>query len=1080
MLKRITSGIVRNVFLVTLFSAQPLPIGACLAGESTVADLAAGFVNPGNEARPRAYWNWLNGDVSLPVLTRDLEEAKAKGLGGLDMWDTEAMDNPGGVVPSGPTFMGPESVAAMQHCIKDAKRLGLDLGLIASSGWNAGGAWVPPELASKNLFVSFEVVAGPGDIMRKLAFPKVSPECPMGADGLPKWWMDVAVLAWPDTPDMVIRDPAHVVNLTDQVKNGELRWIAPKGVWRVARFVCSNNGQQLIAASPNSKGLFIDFLDPAATRYHFRYFMDKLGLRKGGDPACPLKHLAVDSMELHQGIQWTPKFPEWFRQYRGYAPEAWLPVLVKWTIKDKETSDRFQYDYRKTVSDLLIFSHYTTGSEVCRGYGLELAGEAGGPGPPIWNTCPVDALKALGNVDIPRGEFWIRHRNMFLVKEIASAAHIYGKPYADAESWTTWRRWKDCPNVLKVLVDRAFCEGLNRVTYHGYCHSPPEAGYPGRGYHAGMDINPQVVWWPKARPFMDYLARCCHMLQRGLFVADVAYYYGDQAPNFWPLVHDVPEKPLLPGLGAGYDYDVVNSDVILSRMSVKAGRIVFPDGMSYRILVLPEQRDMPLEVLEKLERLVSAGATVIGRKPSEVPGLQDREKRTAELRALADRMWGACDGASVKQNSYGKGRIVCGMSARQLLEKDSIRPDFECLDANHASALDYIHRKTGDADIYFVRNASQKPVSADCRFRVEKGAPSLWDPADGSMVSLLVCETVDGGIRVRLDLPQGGSAFVVFDRKSLVTGVRTLMAAAKDASLPPAKVVALGDNTATVQCWQNGEYRLTDGKGRQLRASVKQLPPPLVLESDWSVAFDPKWGAPAEAKFPKLISWTDHEHQGIKYYSGTGSYTKTMNITADWLADGRRVCLDLGDVRELAEVFVNGQSAGVLWKAPYVADITALAKPGANHLKIEVMNSWMNRLSGDMKRTPEERFCRTNVIPNQDSRFFRYQHGDEAWHIQPAGLLGPVRLLTSVTARMSVPEPGCSLVGIAAVKETMEADFFDPSDLANRTPGVIGWLPSSNTRRVVRRRKRLRAAEGPDPVSLNNRKSHEEKQYEND
>ncbi|MFC2142294.1 glycosyl hydrolase, partial [Acidobacteriota bacterium] len=635
------------------------------------------------------------------------------------------------------------------------------------------------------------------------------------------------------------------------------------------------------------------------------------------------------------------------------------PVLTGWTVKDKATSDRFQYDYTKTVSDLLIFSHYTTGSEICAEYGLELAGEAGGPGPPIWDSCPVDALKALGQVSIPRGEFWIKNRNnIFLVKEIASAAHIYGKPYVDAESWTTWRRWKDSPFVRKQIVDRAFCEGLNRITYHGYSHSPEEVGYPGRSYHAGVDMNPQVVWWSKARPFMDYLARCCHMLQQGLFVADVAYYYGDQAPNFWPSFANVPEKPLLDGLGAGFDYDVVNSDVIVNRMSVKDGRIVFPDGMSYRVLVLPDKPDMPLEVLVKLETLVSEGAVIIGPKPSDVPGMQDHESRAVRLRQLADRMWGPCNGTTVKQNSHGKGKVVWGLIPRQWLTQESIGQDFSCQAAEHKTQLDYIHRQTKDTDIYFVRNKSLLPVSADCLFRVKDRAPQLWDPADGGMEPMFDYRTVGKGTRVRLDLPPGGSVFVVFG-KSHASGrldsvVRT--SETKDASLPA----------------------------------------PLTLTGQWEVAFDPKWGAPAQITLPKLISWTDHENEGVRYYSGAGLYTKTLDVPADWLTGGRRIHLDLGDVRDLAEVFVNGSSAGVLWKPPFRADITSLVKPGANRLKIEVMNMWINRLAGDQDLPAEKRFTRTNIT------FDGYRGTPGTWQVQPAGLLGPVRLLPSADVKVDI------------------------------------------------------------------------------
>ncbi|MBT5428093.1 MAG: hypothetical protein HOK84_17950 [Bacteroidetes bacterium] len=814
--------------------------------------------------------------------------------------------------------------------------------------------------------MDFFCLHGPGQIKKKLPFPEVARRCPKGEDGLPLWYLDVAVLAWPNSEDKVIPDISEVINISDKFKDGELNWTPPEGQWQVIRYVCSNSGQMLIAASPNSKGPFIDFLDPEATRFHFMYIIEKLGLKKGGDPNHPLKTLDVDSMELPDGIQWTTKFREWFMKYHSYDPIAWLPTLSGWTINSKDESARFIYDYQNTVSDLLIFSHYTTGSEICAEYGLQLAGEAGGPGPPIWYSCPVDALKALGNVDIPRGEFWIRNRNnIFLIKEIASASHIYGKKYVDAESWTTWWRWKDSPFVRKQWVDRAFCEGLNRVTYHGYSNSPEEFGYPGRSYHAGVDMNTRVVWWSKARPFMDYLARCCQMLQQGKFVADVAYFYGDQAPNFWPLFANVPEKPLLDGLGAGYDYDVVNSDVILNRMSVEDGRIVLPDGMSYLVLVLPDQPYMPLEVLVKLEDMVANGATIIGSKPLDVPGLQDYEARSLELKTLASKMWESCDGTTVTQNNYGKGKVVCGMSSREWLMEESVKPDFFCQVEEHKSDLDYIHRKTEDTDIYFVRNKSLKPLTVDCFFRVEDSRPQLWDPTDGNMKTVFVYDEVDGGTNVELELPAGGSIFVVFGN------------------------VAEIENDA-FQCWENGTYTVVNNKGREKELIVDDLPSPIEIEGEWTVNFDQEWGAPAKVKFPELISWPDHDNEGIKYYSGAGFYTKSMDVPADWLASGRKVYLDLGEVRELAEVFVNGKSAGVLWNPPYKADITELVKAGSNDIKIEVMNLWCNRLAGDNELPEDERFTSTNITTHG------YRTDPNYWLLQPAGLLGPVRLVPSV------------------------------------------------------------------------------------
>ncbi|HBB92774.1 MAG TPA: hypothetical protein DC042_13940 [Bacteroidales bacterium] len=941
------------------------------SGIAQESGLSREFADPGKDARPKAYWNWLNGDVQLNSLTNDLEEAKAKGLGGLLMWDTEAMRNPGGMVPAGPPFMGVKSVEAMRHALKEARRVDLDLGLVTSSGWNAGGPWVPPELASKNLFYSSTVFEGSGRIKQVLPFPEVPSECPKGENGLPKWYIDVAVLAWPDSEDKVISDLSKVINLTDKFSEGVLSWKPPAGKWQVVRYVCTNNGQQLIAASPNSKGPFIDFLDPDATRFHFNYILERLGIKKGGDPDSPLKTLDVDSMELHEGIQWTTKFGEWFLKDHGYDPILWLPVLSGWTIESKEKSERFTYDYNKSVSDLLIFSHYTTGSEICAEYGLKLAGEAGGPGPPIWNTCPVDALKALGNVHIPRGEFWIRNRNnIFLIKEIASASHIYGKPLVDAESWTTWWRWKDGPFIRKQYVDRAFCEGLNHITYHGYSNSPDEYGFPGRSYHAGVDMNPRVVWWSKAKPFMDYLARCCRMLQQGLFVADVAYYYGDQAPNFWPLFANVPEKPLLDGLGKGYDYDVVNSDVILNRMSFDDGRLRLPDGMSYRVLVLQDQEHMQLEVLQKLETLVSAGATVIGPKPRDVPGMRDYVSRKAELEKLADTMWESCDGTTVKQNRYGKGKIVWGYTAREWLARESVSPDFFCPDKILDQHLDYIHRQTEDLEIFFVRNTSLNQLSADCRFRVAGFEPSFWDPSDGSMKPAFSYKKLENGTSLRIDLAPGASVFVVFGAESNM-------------------------ESASIECWQNGEFELQNKKGKEAKFQLTDLADPIEVNGAWKVNFNPDWGAPAEMNFPELISWSDHENQGIKYYSGGGFYTKTIDVPAEWLITGRRVHIDLGDVREVAEVFVNGKSAGIVWKPPFRADISDLVKTGDNELKIEVMNLWCNRLAGDNELPEDERFTKTNI------KTHGYRTEPNYWVVQSAGLLGPVRLVQSVVVKVN-------------------------------------------------------------------------------
>lgn len=894
------------------------------------------FKNPAADVHPGAFWCWLNGNMSATSITRDLEAMKSKGIRRAEIWDVAAVKNPS-FIPAGGAFLGDQSVKLIRHAIAEGRRLQMRIGIVASSGWNAGGSWVTPEWASKNLYYSKVEIAGAKDISIDLPFPQFPEGCPMKDKQTPVYYRDVCVLAFPFTTDSTIDKVSHVISLTPFFKNGHLTWKAPEGKWTILRFVCSNNGQRLIVPSPNSNGLFIDFFDPAATKRHLQYFMDRLGVTPENSPEAGLAYFEFDSMELSEGTPWTDSFPSIFRQREGYDIEKYLPILAGWRIRD--VTDRFLYDFKKCVSDQLIFSHYRTGTEFLKKYNALLVSESGGPGPPVWDTCPVDALKALGNVSVPRGEFWIRHRNMFLIKEISSAAHIYGKRIVDAESFTTWRRWKDAPFEMKKIVDRAFCEGLNNITFHTFSSTNPEDGLPGRTYHAGYDMNPGNTWWNKSKPFMDYLTRCSFLLQQGLFVGDACYYYGDQAPNFFPLYHNVPEKPRIAGLGKGYDFDVINSDVILNRMTVKDGRLQLPNGMSYALMILPDQVHMPLPVLQKIEKLVKAGATIVGPRPQTVPGLRDWEKENVQLNQLADHLWGTHAGNPIVEEVYGKGKIISGMTPDEVLHKKKIKQDFIY---SGTTEIDFIHRRTDFGDLYFLRNESDEPVTSKCSFRVTNKYPELWDASTGDMYRVEGVSSDNDHTSFELSLPAHGSIFVIFaDRK------RGLLPAVNNKS----------------------ETRVTE------------------ISGPWKINFPPNWGAPPSANFDHLISWTESDDKGIKYFSGTATYQHSFSIAKESL--GKKITLDLGEVRDLAEIFVNGKSAGILWKKPYAADITKYVRAGENELKIEVVNMWSNRLTGDMLSDPKDRFCKTNQ-PYMKSEV--WPGGDEPFHLQTAGLLGPVKI----------------------------------------------------------------------------------------
>ncbi len=293
-----------------------------------------------------------------------------------------------------------------------------------------------------------------------------------------------------------------IVNLSGRLdKTGRLTWDVPEGKWTILRFVCSNTGLKLYFPSPNSGGLTLDSLNPAATERHFRYVFDKVRAELGGSfEGTALVYGEVGSFEMFANRDWTADFSRMFRQRRGYDPTPYIPILFGWTVENKEITNRFKYDYRKTLSDLIIDNHYRKANEICHEYGLYMRAESGAP------LAPVDALKALGAVDIPQGEAWLQIGNWF-IRDAAFAAHIYGKKIVDAEIFTSLHHWQEGPFEYKQIADRAMIGGLNRLCYHNFTHTPPEGGLPGWHFAFGEHISIYDTWWPKSKPFQhDYLS----------------------------------------------------------------------------------------------------------------------------------------------------------------------------------------------------------------------------------------------------------------------------------------------------------------------------------------------------------------------------------------------------------------------------------------------------------------------------------------------------------------------------------------------------------------------------------------------
>jgi hypothetical protein len=907
------------------------------------------FMNPPMEARPGAFWDWMNGDVDLDRLTFELEEMKAKGMSGAEIWDIGVIrTHPEEKVPAGPAFLGPESLKAVNHAIEQADRLGLHLGMVASSSWNAGGSWVKPHESMKGIYHSDITVQGPSSLSQVLPFP-APPRAPKGEDGLPPYYREIAVLAFPEVKSNTIADVSAVINISAKMDaKGLLMWEVPAGTWVIQRFVNSMTGEKLKVPSPNSNGFLIDHLDANAARSHFQYILDQiLSMRPSLDA---MRYMEVDSVEIGRDTSqdWTESFVEEFRKRRGYDPIPYLPALKGKSFSDALLTARFRQDYRKTVSDLWIDGHYRASTKFLNTYGMQLVAEGGHGGYPR-----VEPLKAMGVVDIPRGEFW-NGKQFWVVKEAASAAHIYGLQLVDSESFTGWRSWQDGPLEYKRLADTAFCDGLNRITFHTFAHTPPSGGVPGNMYHAGEHFNVNATWWNQSGPMLNYFSRCCYLLQQGLPVGDVCYYYGDVAPNLVATRRIGPDSKRLDGpicahcnrpnpapadaLGNGYDYDVIDSDVIQDRLQVKDGRLVLPHGVNYAALVLPPNEEMPLPVLEKLEKLVIEGATVLGPRPTRTPSLADSSSSDEKVRAITGRLWGAVTDAPAQDKTVGKGRIISDRNRiREVLIGQGIGPDFSYTSMGNSADLDYIHRYTLNSDIYFVSNTQMAYADAECTFRVNGRKPQFWHPDTGAITPCTGYTRVAGGMKLRLRLPPAGSVFVVFSG-----------AVSEDLPEPLVK-------------------------------PVKPLLPHEIT-GPWEVRFPPNRGAPESCTLDKLVSWTEMPDDGIKYFSGTATYLKSFEVSEAWLKGGSRIELSLGEIRNVAEVTVNGKPLGILWKPPYTVDVTGLLKPGKNELKIDITNLWANRIAGDEKLPREKRVTRiTQKLPVPGPH--------------PAGLFGPVQLL---------------------------------------------------------------------------------------
>ncbi len=708
--------------------------------------------------------------------------------------------------------------------------------------------------------------------------------------------------------------------------DGMLNWNAPKGEWIIMRtgmrFIDVRNGP----ASFEAEGFEVDKLNKTHVAFHFNAFIGQVLQRIPAKDRRSFKLVIMDSYE-RGGMNFTDGFLADFKQRYGYDATPYLPVYKGHIIGSSEVSDRFLWDVRRMVADKLSYDYVGGFREESHKHGLktwmENYGHSGYPG---------EFLQYGGQSDEVAGEYWVEpiSDRRFENRGAASAAHIYGKNKAWAESftsgsWTTNPGFATYPKELKRLSDWAFTDGINSTVLHLYIQQPYENDYPGIDAWFGTEFNRKNTWFNHMDLFTLYHRRCNFMLQQGFHVADIAYYIGEDNP--------VMKGTLEPALSRGFNYDFINAEVIIRDMKVKDGKLVLPHGTSYRILVLPRQETMRPELLQKIEKLVAGGAVILGAPPSRSPSLQGYPHADQRVKALASKIWGT---SPSKQHRYGKGTVFNNISLDAALQFLNVHPDCKA----GADSVAFTHRTLHGKDIYFLSNLSNKPIEFRAVFRAKGLQPELWDALTGTTRALHGFTQNAESTEVPLQLSVDASAFIVFRKKG--SPIATELAA----NFPTATSIA-------------------------------------TVKDPWQVSFEHdsiKRGPVEPIVMKELKDWTAFDDERIRFYSGTAVYTTSLTIYT--VPINKTFYLDLGTLTATAKVKVNGTYIGGVWTSPYRLNVSDVIHPGQNRLEVEVINTWKNRLIGDHRLVAKDRIVQSRNNPwNAQSP------------LQPSGLFGPVTLL---------------------------------------------------------------------------------------
>lgn len=719
--------------------------------------------------------------------------------------------------------------------------------------------------------------------------------------------------------------PGQVIDLSDNMTaDGTLTWDVPEGEWTVLRTGMTPTGVVNEPACPDATGYEVDKLSRKHAEEHFDAYIGEILRRIPADERKSFKLLVQDSYEVG-GQNFTDDMIPVFKERYGYDPVPYLPVLSGVVVGSQHDSDAFLWDLRRLVADKISYDYVGGSREVAHKHGLttwlENYGHWGFPG---------EFLQYGGQADEVGGEFWADPPLGDIENRLAtSCAHIYGKRLTSSETSTSaGPSFVRTPSSLKQRMDRFFTYGVNNTVLHLYISQPSEDRLPGSNAWFGTEFNRNNTWFKHMDLYTQYIKRCNYMMRQGWYQADVAYFIGEDAPRMVGIM-----EPWIP---AGYQFEHMNAEVIMRDMTVKDGMLTLPHGVHFKVLVLPRRlKTMRPELLEKIERLILDGAIVMGPAPERSPSLQNQPEADRRVKEMAARIWGDVDGVNVKQRRYGKGMICDGLDFETLFAQLGYVPDCKVPDGMNVYQG---HQKDGDTDIYILSNQDNRALTMDVAFRVTGKQPELWDPVTGVIRKLPAFRQEEKTTVVPMRLDKNECVFVVFREK--------------------------GEPSATT-----------------LEANY---PAPLRTQEatgEWDVTFESAFKTPSPVRMATLDNLSDNANDSIRYFSGTATYTTTVNL--DRAGRGEHMFMAFDNVGTMAKVYINGKYAGGVWTAPYRLDVTDFVKNGRNDVKVEVVNTWVNRIVGDM-----------NLPESERETYLFVNHLNAKTSLPPSGIIGKVKFET--------------------------------------------------------------------------------------